>query len=112
MNSAVLSTVYTQISGIDYRQATINVDESNKLSVSIGQTILVSNIDLGSAYANADKANWQFGFASRCGGANNKHSIDNLSISAVPMKEDTTAPTGASVSSLFSADTLYPPLWC
>ncbi|MFN6054279.1 MAG: tandem-95 repeat protein, partial [Planctomycetia bacterium] len=81
INGTVLQTAYVTLIGSNYRQIIINVDGSNRLSVSVGGVAVVNNLDLGATYGSADKSGWQFGFASRCGGANNKHSIDNLVIS-------------------------------
>ncbi|MFZ9822510.1 MAG: tandem-95 repeat protein [Gemmataceae bacterium] len=80
-NGTLLHTAYVTLIGSNYRQIIINVDGSNRLSVSVGGVAVVNNLDLGATYGSADKSGWQFGFASRCGGANNKHSIDNLVIS-------------------------------
>ncbi|NBR49933.1 hypothetical protein EBU02_14035, partial [bacterium] len=66
-----------------YRTVVIQVDELRRVSVSIGGTSVVSNISLPAAYATADKSAWQFVFAARCGGANNKHSLKNLLIRGI-----------------------------
>ncbi|NBR07224.1 MAG: tandem-95 repeat protein, partial [Planctomycetes bacterium] len=81
LNGTVLQTAYVTLIGPNYKQIIINVDGSNRLSVSVGGVVVINNLDLGANYGNADKSSWKFGFASRCGGANNKHSIDNLVIS-------------------------------
>ncbi|MCY2941407.1 MAG: tandem-95 repeat protein, partial [Planctomycetota bacterium] len=81
LNGTVLQTANVTLIGSNYQRIVVNIDGSNKLSVSVGGVAVVSNLDLGATYGNADKSTWKFGFASRCGGANNKHSIDNLVIS-------------------------------
>jgi VCBS repeat-containing protein len=82
-NGALLQSSNFTLLNPNYQRIIVNVDGSNKLSLSIGGVPVVSNLDLGSAYGNANKASWQFGFASRTGGATNKHSVDNLNISSV-----------------------------
>ena len=81
LNGNVIQTAYVTLTGSNYQRIVINVDSSNKLSVSVGGVAVVNNLDLGATYGNADKSSWKFGFASRCGGLNNNHSIDNLVIS-------------------------------
>ncbi|MFM7099150.1 MAG: tandem-95 repeat protein, partial [Gemmataceae bacterium] len=82
-NGALLQSSNFTLLNPNYQRIIVNVDGSNKFSLSIGGVPVVSNLDLGSAYGNANKASWQFGFASRTGGATNKHSVDNLNISSV-----------------------------
>ena len=81
-NGVQLSVVNLTLIGPSYRQFVVKIDALSRLSVSVSGQTIVSDISLGAAYASADKSAWKFGFASRNGGANNKHSIDNFRVSS------------------------------
>jgi hypothetical protein len=79
-NGNELASVPFSLMDPNYRTVVIQVDDLRRISVSIGGTPVVSNVALPEAYAMEDKSNWQFVWGARCGGANNKHSLKNLSI--------------------------------
>lgn len=62
-----------------YRQVDIGINESGELTLSIGGTVIVSGLSL-SGYTTTNKSDWKFKFSARTGGLNDKHSIDNLTI--------------------------------
>ncbi|NBR96907.1 MAG: hypothetical protein EBT48_04810, partial [Verrucomicrobia bacterium] len=82
-NGSLLAWAPFALKNPAYRTVVIQVDLSGQLSVSIGGTPVLSNISLPADYATADKSAWQFVFAARCGGANNKHSLKNLLIRGI-----------------------------
>ncbi|NDC35842.1 MAG: hypothetical protein EBZ51_10820, partial [Synechococcaceae bacterium WB9_2_112] len=79
-NDTTLQTTNVTLEGPSYRTFAIAVDATNRLSVFINDQPVISNVDLGSSYATADKSLWKFGFGSRTGGSTNRHSIDNVRI--------------------------------
>jgi len=81
-NGVVLASANVSLMGEVYRTVRITIDDSNRLSVSVAGATVLSNVDLGSGYGSADKTNWSFGFASRCGGLNNQHSLDDFQVGA------------------------------
>ncbi|MCX8512463.1 MAG: autotransporter-associated beta strand repeat-containing protein, partial [Chthoniobacteraceae bacterium] len=87
LNGNMLQTANVTLIGNEYKKVVINIDDANQLSLSVGGVVLMSNVDLGSAYGTTDKSAWQFGFASRCGGLCNKHSIDNFSVFSISNSE-------------------------
>ncbi|MEI7773194.1 MAG: autotransporter-associated beta strand repeat-containing protein, partial [Verrucomicrobiota bacterium] len=87
LNGNMLQTVNVTLTGNEYKKVVLNIDDANQLSLSVGGVVLMSNVDLGSDYGTTDKSAWQFGFASRCGGLCNKHSIDNFSVFSISNSE-------------------------
>ena len=81
-NGTLLGTVFTPIESANGRNVEVLVDHTGKLTLWMdGKAI--TTVDLGSAYTSAAKNNWQFGFGARTASVNNRHEIDNLSISSV-----------------------------
>jgi len=78
--NTTLATIPFVLMSPDYRKVRISVDDAGKLSVSIGGQSVVSQVDLGQLYRQANKTSWQFGFGARTGGSNNRHSLNDLSI--------------------------------
>ncbi|MCF8465242.1 MAG: T9SS type A sorting domain-containing protein [Flavobacteriales bacterium] len=58
----------------------VSVSLDYKLTVKIGATTYVTDLDLGalSTYATDNHSNWQFGFGARTGGANDRHQLDDV----------------------------------
>jgi hypothetical protein len=65
---------------LSYRNVLLSVDGNGLLSLKIGTTIIVPELSLPAGYLSSNKSNWKFKFSARTGGLNDKHSIDNLSI--------------------------------
>ena len=79
-NGVTLFQVPFVVMSNNYRQVRIVVDGGGFLSVSIDGQPVNPPVDLGSSYRSANKAGWRFGFGSRTGGSNNRHSLDSLYI--------------------------------
>ena len=62
------------------RKVQIAVTADGKLSTRLGDSILVTNLDLGTAYSTDNKSTWSFGWGSRTGATNNRRAIDNIFI--------------------------------
>jgi hypothetical protein len=77
------SSVYLAVRDAGYRQCVVSVNSNNQISVSVNGNIYISNLALPAAFLSTDKTNWQFGFAARTGGVNDRHNIDNVSINAL-----------------------------
>jgi len=63
-----------------YRNVQLSTDGNGLLSLKIGTATIVSGLSLPAGYLSSNKSNWKFKFSARTGGLNDKHSIDNLSI--------------------------------
>lgn len=66
----------------NYRTCVVTVSATNNISMSIGGAVVFTNVSLPADYSTTNKTAWQFAFASRCGGANDKHSIKNVAIAS------------------------------
>ena len=87
-NGNLLATVFTPIESPTGRNVEVLVDHAGKLTLWMdGKAI--TTVDLGSAYTNAAKNAWQFGFGARTASFTNRHEIDNLSISSVGISYST-----------------------
>ena len=62
------------------RNVNLNVDANGVLSLSIGGTVFIANLQLPSTYLSSDKSAWKFKFSGRTGLNYDKHAIDDLSI--------------------------------
>jgi len=80
VNGVTLFKVPFWLTSNDYRKVRVVVDGVGFLSVSIDGQVVNLPVDLGSSYRSANKTGWRFGFGSRTGAANNRHSLDNLYI--------------------------------
>lgn len=63
------------------KKVVVDVDNAGKLTLSIGGTVIFSQVQLPADYINANKAGWQHLFEARTGGVNEDHRIDNVEIS-------------------------------
>jgi hypothetical protein len=66
----------------NYRTCVVTVSAANTISMNIGGAVVFTNVSLPADYSTTSKTAWQFAFASRCGGANDKHSIKNVAIAS------------------------------
>jgi hypothetical protein len=81
----------------NYQTIRLTVDNNGYLTLTIAGNIIVNSL-LIPGYAVADKSNWKFKFSARTGGANDMHSIDNLTIQ---MGDNPTYPTLETVSTYY-----------
>ncbi|QLC67035.1 T9SS sorting signal type C domain-containing protein [Flavobacterium sp. LPB0248] len=58
----------------------LRVDAKGKLTLTINNSVVVSNLALPAGYLSSNKSLWRFKFAARTGGINDKQIIDNLLI--------------------------------
>lgn len=58
----------------------LRVDAKGKLSLTVNNNIVVSNLELPAGYLSSDKSLWRFKFAARTGGINDRQIVDNLLI--------------------------------
>lgn len=80
-NDAVLITIPFILMDTSYRNYQVIVSEENTISVIVDGVVLIAELPLPAEYFTADKSSWQFAFASRNGGSNNRHSLTDLMIS-------------------------------
>jgi hypothetical protein len=79
-NGAQLTSAGFSLINTSYRTCNISINGNGQLTLSIGGTPVFTNYQLPAAYNTANKSAWRYAFAARCGGLNNKHSIDNVNI--------------------------------
>ena len=79
-NGVVKRTLGNDLHYPTARKVQIAVTADGKLSMRLGDSILVTNLDLGTAYSTDNKSTWSFGWGSRTGATNNRHAIDNIFI--------------------------------
>ncbi len=78
-NGTQLASASFALWNANYRKVRVVVDSLGRLSIQIGDTAVLSNVDLGSTYRTADKSTWKVCFGSRSGGGmSNRHSLDDL----------------------------------
>jgi hypothetical protein len=58
----------------------VDISQSGKLNLTVNGSLIVSNLQLPSAYLSADKSNWKHVFKARTGGVSANHRIDNVII--------------------------------
>ena len=63
-----------------WKSVSIEITGSGQLTLSYGGNVYCTNYQLPAAYVTDNKTNWQYGFAARCGGLNNYHSINDVVI--------------------------------
>ena len=71
--------VYTTLHTSAYQTVTVNVSNTNQLTVTIAGSTVIS-LALPASYASTNKTGWIFNFAARTGGENDAHWIKNVSI--------------------------------
>jgi hypothetical protein len=81
-NGTTITSVPFALINTNYRTCIVAVSADNKISMTIGGTEVFTNVSLPANFGTADKSAWQFAFASRSGGANDKHSIKNVTIAS------------------------------
>ncbi|KAA5534536.1 T9SS type A sorting domain-containing protein [Taibaiella lutea] len=62
------------------KQVVVSISASNKLTLTVGGTVIFNAVQLPAAYTNADKSSWTQIIAARTGGVAEEHTIDNLGI--------------------------------
>ncbi|HET8573412.1 MAG TPA: GEVED domain-containing protein [Edaphocola sp.] len=62
------------------KQVSIKVDNSGKLTLTVGQTLIFDHVQLPASYLTADKSSWDHTFIARTGGISEVHAMDNLDI--------------------------------
>jgi len=67
------------------KHVTISINASGQLSVSLGGSPIISNLQLPAAFMNADKSSWKHVFSARSGGIAGGFGMDNLAIQASPV---------------------------
>lgn len=62
------------------KQIDINVDNSGKVTLTVGQTVIFDHVQLPASYLTTDKSGWDHTFIARTGGIAEVHAMDNLNI--------------------------------
>jgi hypothetical protein len=77
-NGVVKGTYYADLHYPTAIKCMIAVSQDGKFSMRLGDSIVVNNLDLGTAYATDSKSAWKFGWAARSGGSYEGYGIDNI----------------------------------
>lgn len=83
--TTVTSTMLAYSNNLSWRATTnkqiiVSISSSDKLTLTVGGTVVFNAIQLPAAYTSANKSTWQHMIAARTGGVAEQHYIDNLGI--------------------------------